>query len=229
MSIYWFLCHIKDWWKTWGHLGYIKKHRPTCDTAVAETHSLPMMQQLNICYVQAETRVRQSATLLHPQHPALHHSLTSLTKIMTFSRSINIIILVKPIILSEKIEFNESYYPFHVQSENFTRYPSPGLVFIHNSNSVYCSGFCIFRRLRPGCTRSFGPVISLQVLQLQLIYFNCQLPNSCRPTPFIMVDYLITLITTLLRLHQSTNIKQDLLDCKNIIYLEWKHLWVSFL
>jgi len=32
-----------------------------------------------------------------------------------------------------------------------------------------------------------------------------------------MVDYLITLITTLLRLHQSTNIKQDLLLCKNII------------
>jgi len=35
-----------------------------------------------------------------------------------------------------------------------------------------------------------------------------------------MVDYLITLITTLLRLHQSTNIKQDLLLCKYIIYLE---------
>jgi len=44
-----------------------------------------------------------------------------------------------------------------------------------------------------------------------------------------MVDYLITLITTLLRLHQSTNSKQDLLLCKNIIYPEWKHLWVSFL
>jgi len=51
-----------------------------------------------------------------------------------------------------------------------------------------------------------------------LIYFNCQLQNSC--TPFIMVDYPITLITTLLRLHQSTNIKQDLLHCKNIIYPE---------
>jgi len=60
-----------------------------------------------------------------------------------------------------------------------------------------------------------------------LIYFNCQLPNSC--TPFIMVNYLITLITTLLRLHQSTNIKRDLLLCKNIIYPEWKHPWVSFL
>ena len=36
------------------------------------------------------------------------------------------------------------------------------------------------------------------------IYFNCQLPNSC--TPFIMVDYLITLMTTLLRLHQSTKV-----------------------
>jgi len=47
--------------------------------------------------------------------------------------------------------------------------------------------------------------------------------------PFIMVDYLITLITTMLRLHQSTNIKQDLLLCKNIIYPEWKHIWVSFL
>jgi len=34
---------------------------------------------------------------------------------------------------------------------------------------------------------------------------------------------------TLLRLHQSTTIKQDLLLCKNIIYPEWKHLWVSFL
>ena len=33
-------------------------------------------------------------------------------------------------------------------------------------------------------------------------------------------DYLITSITTLLRLHQSTNIKQDLLLCKNIIYPE---------
>ena len=31
------------------------------------------------------------------------------------------------------------------------------------------------------------------------------------------------------RLHQSTNIKQDLLLCKNNIYPEWKHLWVSFL
>jgi len=37
-------------------------------------------------------------------------------------------------------------------------------------------------------------------------YFS--VPNSC--TPFIMVDYIITLITSLLRLNQSTNIKQDL-------------------
>jgi len=44
-----------------------------------------------------------------------------------------------------------------------------------------------------------------------------------------MVDYLITLTTTLLRLHQSTSIKQDLLLCKNIIYPEWKQLWVSLL
>ena len=51
--------------------------------------------------------------------------------------------------------------------------------------------------------------------QKYLIYFNCQLPNSC--APLIMVDYLITLITTLPRLHQSTNIKQDLLLCNNII------------
>jgi len=42
------------------------------------------------------------------------------------------------------------------------------------------------------------------------------------------MNYLITLIVTLLRLHQSTNIKQDLLLCKNIIYPEWKRLWVSF-
>ena len=42
-------------------------------------------------------------------------------------------------------------------------------------------------------------------------------------------DYLITLITTLPRLHQSTNIKQDLLLYKNITCPEWKHLWVSFL
>ena len=40
-----------------------------------------------------------------------------------------------------------------------------------------------------------------------------------------MVYYRITL----LRLHQSKNIKQDLLLCKNIIYPEWKQLWVSFL
>jgi len=33
---------------------------------------------------------------------------------------------------------------------------------------------------------------------------------------FMYSFYLITLITTLLRLHQSTNIKQDLLLCKNI-------------
>jgi len=44
-----------------------------------------------------------------------------------------------------------------------------------------------------------------------------------------MVDFLITLITALLRLHQSTTIKQDLLLCKNIIYPELEHLWVSFL
>jgi len=37
---------------------------------------------------------------------------------------------------------------------------------------------------------------------------------------FIMVDCLITLITALLGLHQPTNIKQDLLHCKNIIYPE---------
>ena len=40
---------------------------------------------------------------------------------------------------------------------------------------------------------------------------------------------IITLTTTFLRLHQSTNIKQDLPLCKNIIYPEWKQLWVSFL
>jgi len=33
----------------------------------------------------------------------------------------------------------------------------------------------------------------------------------------IVVDYLITLISALLRLRQSTNIKQDVLLCKNII------------
>jgi len=35
-----------------------------------------------------------------------------------------------------------------------------------------------------------------------------------------MVDYLLTLITTLLRLHQSTIMKQDLFLCKNIVYTE---------
>jgi len=44
-----------------------------------------------------------------------------------------------------------------------------------------------------------------------------------------MVDYPIALITTLPRLHQSTNIKQDLLLGKSIIYPEWKQLWVSLL
>jgi len=46
---------------------------------------------------------------------------------------------------------------------------------------------------------------------------------------FYMVDCLITLIATLLSLHQSVNIKQDLLLSKNSIYPEWKRLWVSFL
>jgi len=32
--------------------------------------------------------------------------------------------------------------------------------------------------------------------------------------------YLTILITTLLRMHQSTILKQDLLHCKNIIYPE---------
>jgi len=50
------------------------------------------------------------------------------------------------------------------------------------------------------------------------IFLNCQSLITC--TPFIMVDYLITSITTLLRLHQSTNIKQDLLLSKNIVYSE---------
>ena len=50
------------------------------------------------------------------------------------------------------------------------------------------------------------------------VSFQLSVVNSC--TPFIMVDYLITLITTLPRLHQSTNIKPDLLLCKNIIYPE---------
>ena len=35
-----------------------------------------------------------------------------------------------------------------------------------------------------------------------------------------MVDYLITLTTTLLRLHQSTNIKQDLLLCTQILFTQ---------
>jgi len=35
-----------------------------------------------------------------------------------------------------------------------------------------------------------------------------------------MVDYLTLLITTLLRLHQSKILKQELLHCKNIIYPE---------
>jgi len=47
--------------------------------------------------------------------------------------------------------------------------------------------------------------------------FKLSIAKFMYSTPFIVVDYLITLITTLLRLHQSTNIKQDLLLCKNII------------
>jgi len=50
-----------------------------------------------------------------------------------------------------------------------------------------------------------------------LFKLSVQLPNSCT---LIMVGYLITLINTLLRLHQSTNIKQDLLLDKNITYPE---------
>ena len=56
---------------------------------------------------------------------------------------------------------------------------------------------------------------------------NCQSPNSC--SPFVMVGCLIILTTTLPKLHQSTNIKQVLLLCKNIIYPNWKRPWVSFL
>ena len=47
------------------------------------------------------------------------------------------------------------------------------------------------------------------------IYLNCQLTNSC--TYFVMVDYQITLITTLLRLYQSRDIKKGLLHRKNIV------------
>jgi len=36
-----------------------------------------------------------------------------------------------------------------------------------------------------------------------------------------MVDYLIILINTLLKLHQSKNIKQNLLVWKNIIYIPY--------
>jgi len=43
-----------------------------------------------------------------------------------------------------------------------------------------------------------------------------------------MVNYLLALITTFLKLHQSTNIEQGLFLCKNIIYPERKCLWVSF-
>ena len=44
-----------------------------------------------------------------------------------------------------------------------------------------------------------------------------------------MVNYPKPLITSLLRMHLSTNIKTGMLLCKNIIYQEWKHLWVGFL
>jgi len=48
--------------------------------------------------------------------------------------------------------------------------------------------------------------------------FKLSVAKSC--TPLIVVDCLITLMTTLLRLHQSTNSKQDLLLSKIIIYPE---------
>jgi len=44
-----------------------------------------------------------------------------------------------------------------------------------------------------------------------------------------MMDYLITLITPFPRSHQSTNIIKGLFLCRNIIYPEWKRLWVSSL
>jgi len=42
-------------------------------------------------------------------------------------------------------------------------------------------------------------------------------------------ELLKIFIATLLILHRSTNIKQDLRFCKNVIYIERKRLWVSFL
>jgi len=63
--------------------------------------------------------------------------------------------------------------------------------------------------------------------QIYQTYSNRQLQNSCNP--FVMVDYLITLIAALLRLNQTTNIKQDLMLCENNIYSERKRPWVSFL
>jgi len=55
--------------------------------------------------------------------------------------------------------------------------------------------------------------------------FKLSVANAC--APFAMVDYLTTLISILLRLRQSTNIKRILLLCKNTIYAEWIHTWVS--
>jgi len=102
------------------------------------------------------------------------------------------------------------------------------LVFLHVfAYSMLLRCMLKFKRLACG-SEDVTQYVSIKLKQLYsvpstkfykfLIYFNCQLPNSC--TPFIMVDCLITLITTLLRLHQSTNTKQDFLLCKNIIYPE---------
>jgi len=54
-----------------------------------------------------------------------------------------------------------------------------------------------------------------------------RLPNLCKP--LIFVDCMNTLIFTFVRLQQFDIIKQGLLLHKNIIYSEWKRLWVIFL
>ena len=59
--------------------------------------------------------------------------------------------------------------------------------------------------------------------------FKWSVAKSCRPILLIMVNYLNTLITTFLLLHLSTNIKHDLLFCRNIISPDWKRLQVSIL
>jgi len=103
------------------------------------------------------------------------------------------------------------------------------LFFIHTELTHYCGGsnktiILALIRVQNKAARTLTYelkqlfcILSTELLIFQT-YFNRQLPNSS--TLLITVDYLNTSVTAFLILHHSTNIKQRLLCCKNIIYPE---------